>query len=227
MVKESVKITLTEILTNRKSLFITTFVSILVLLLYIWAIEISASIEIFLMANSTIYVALQIIASIVNSILVGISFAIFVEIFQKQKKNGENLSIAETIIAVGFSVGTTGCYVCGSLLLPVVGLTTSLAALPLGGLEIKILTIFLLMYSIVQSAKVYAGICEIRKYTNFHIKLGENLFYLSNRRFIQIRPFLIVFVFSVLIFVVPSFFTGTGSLINSDSHKGVCPISNK
>jgi len=54
----------------------------------------------------------------------------------------------------------SGCPVCGAWLLPLFGIAGSLAVFPFQGLELRVLAILLLAYSILRSADVINGVCR-------------------------------------------------------------------
>ena len=92
----------------------------------------------FLQSNNQIYIGLQIILSIVNAILIGVSIAMLFSIIE-EKKNVSKGSLIQTLGSLLFSAAATGCSVCSAFLLPALGIAASLTALPFGGLEIKAL----------------------------------------------------------------------------------------
>lgn len=188
---------------SKKYLVITALISLLSLYLYYLAIEHSASWYIFLNANSREYIIAQIVFSIINSVLIGISLSMFFFSFEK-KTSGGKLNIFQTGASLFFSVATTGCYVCGSILLPTAGLTASFLSLPFGGLEIKFLTILLLLHSINQYAKNISGACEIKKYKDVNVNLGAANFKFSTKIFDTTKSFAFTFGFIAIIFALPT-----------------------
>ena len=139
----------------------------------------------FLQSNNQIYIWLQIMLSIVNAILIGVSIAMLFSIIE-EKKNVSKGSFIQTLGSLLFSAAATGCSVCSAFLLPALGIAASLTALPFGGLEIKALSILLLIYAIYEYAKSANGLCEI-----------------SKKIFPQLKSFILLLLFIVIIYSLP------------------------
>lgn len=117
--------------------------------------------EIFIDSNTSLYVAGQISTSIINALLLGVVLGLMIYVVEKKKEFGSNLTYVQAFASLLFSLAATGCTICGAVLLPTLGIAGSLAALPWAGLEIKILTVFLLIYSISEYAKIIVGKCKV------------------------------------------------------------------
>jgi hypothetical protein len=81
----------------------------------------------------------------------------------KEKKKTSKTSFLQTFASLLFSAAATGCSVCSAFLLPLLGIAASLTAMPFGGLEIKLLSALLLLYTIYEYAKITSGLCKVPK----------------------------------------------------------------
>lgn len=190
-------------LDERNEQFVFLFVFILSNLLYYFAIVSVVSIGYFLTHNPSWVIISQIILILLNSFLTAIAFVMFIKIF-KNKKAENKTSIIGTIIAMILSVFSTGCYVCGTVLFPAIGLGSSFASLPFGGIEIKFITLGLLLYSVSLLSNNVLGICKVFSNKKFSLKLsGLKLFSFSDKTIYQLRHFLIIFTFVGAIFILP------------------------
>jgi len=218
---------LKQIFKNKFNIFLIVVLTVAISYLYYLVIDSSLPFEIFIKVNDPEFVIFQILFSVVNSFLTAISLVLFIEIIRERKK-GQKSGILSTLIALGFSIGTTGCYVCGSILLPFIGIATSFASLPFGGLEIKFITALLLIYSIRQLLKVYSGLCEIRPDKKYILGIGENKLKISQNQIDNFKPIAVSFALIALIFVLPIFFPqNAGSFFKDGNNHEACPLTGK
>lgn len=160
--------------------------------------------EVFWQSNIAIYNWLQIILTIISAALIALAFTMFAYILEfKDKKYKKQGSILETLGALVFSLSATGCTVCGAFILPTIGIAASLTALPLGGLEIKFLSLLLLVYAIYEYSRILAGVCLPFKQPLFEFKKGNVIFNLNKSTLPQLKPVVIVLVFVLIIYFLP------------------------
>lgn len=191
-------------LDERNEQFIFALVFLVSILLYYFAITSVVSIDYFLTHNPSWVIISQVVLILLNSFFTAIAFVMFTKIF-KNKKAENKTSIIGTIIAMIFSVFSTGCYVCGTILFPAIGLGSSFASLPLGGIEIKLITLSLLLYSVNLLSNNVLGICKVFSNKKFTLRLsGTKLFSISDRTIYQLKHFLIIFTFVGAIFILPA-----------------------
>lgn len=119
----------------------------------------STTLRILTSQNTKFYNWTSAILSIATAILFGISVAMLVYIFKKQKESVKE-SAPSSFTGALFGAIASGCPVCGAWLLPLLGVAGSLAVFPFQGLEIKVLAIILLGFSIFQSSNTVLGICK-------------------------------------------------------------------
>lgn len=193
---------LKKVFNQRKYFAIFGVASGLTLMLYYLAITAGVSWSSFIQANNPVFIFFQIFFSIVNALLVGISISMFVYVIQRKKKT-DGLSITQAVVSLFLSVASTGCYVCGSILLPSLGIAASFTSLPFGGIEIKVLTIILLIYSISQYSEKILEICKIQDYKTIHLRIGQKDVSLSTKHLNNIKPFVFTGSIIVLIFTLP------------------------
>lgn len=181
------------VLRERRWLVVFIIANLLILGMYYIAIELSASFDMFIKANSSIFVLLQVILSVLNAVLGGLSITFILFLFFRQRQlNG--VSSIQSIGSLIFTVGTTGCYVCGSLLLPVAGIGSAIGTLPFAGIELKVLALILFLISIFETAPKVLGICKLDKVYILKtglktINIGEGL--IRNFKYLSLSIFTI------------------------------------
>ncbi len=96
--------------------------------------------------------------SVVTAGLFGLSMAMLLYIFRMRRVGGAGAAPG-TFVGTLIAAVASGCPVCGVWLLPLLGIAGSLAVFPFQGLELRVLAILLLAFSIVRSADVIRGVC--------------------------------------------------------------------
>lgn len=177
-------------------------VALNVLFLYLWVFNKSATWLVFWESNTAFYNWSQIALSIITAILLGIAITFFFHVLEVRKK-GQNISFLETVSSLVFSAAATGCPVCGAFLLPLLGIAASLSALPLGGLEVKLFSILVLLYAISEYAKVITGTCEVPKEKAVRFEKGRLQFNLTRETLPQLKPLPIFLLFVVFVYSLP------------------------
>ena len=148
-----------------------------------------------------IYVWSQILLSIANALLIGIAMSLFLAVFEiKQKSKQATLLTAGSFL---FSAAATGCPVCGAFLLPLLGVSASLAALPLGGIEVKILSLLVLLYAIYEYSKTFTGACPVRKDKLLSWKNGRPAVNINRHTLASQKPLAVLILFIVLVYSLP------------------------
>jgi hypothetical protein len=148
-----------KVFSERKYIAVAATVAFLTLLSFYWAINSAASVEMFLKANTALYLAFFTTLSLINALLAGVAVAFIYYIFSQERDAG-GLGSVQAFGSLLFSVGTTGCYACGTLLLPVVGLGSAFTSFPFAGLETKVASILLLGLSLNSFTPRVLGICK-------------------------------------------------------------------
>lgn len=136
--------------------------SLALLGIYLFIFFRSTTFPVFFLSNTDFYNYASVLLTLVIGILFGIALAMLVYVLRHRMPN--QIAVAGNGFA-GTVLGAlaAGCPVCGAWLLPLLGIAGSLAAFPLQGLEIKIPSIFLLLFSINESARAIAGLCPVVK----------------------------------------------------------------
>ncbi len=129
---------------SMKVLSLSLFISFM--LLDYFLLTRTTSWERFIQDNNPVYIWLTIGLSIINNILIGVVITTLVYVFEKVKQK-THTELANSSMGVFLSLISVGCAVCGGFLLPIFGIAASLTAFPFQGLEIKVLSILLLLYS--------------------------------------------------------------------------------
>lgn len=133
---------------QRFSLLVLTVALFLVFLFldYVLLVQ-TTSWEKFLTDNNQLFVFLAINLSVINNLLIAVALTFLVYVVEEKRKVFKAAG-SNTIIGVFLSLVSVGCAVCGGFLLPIVGIAASLTVFPFQGLEIKALSIALLIFSI-------------------------------------------------------------------------------
>lgn len=169
---------------------LTIFISLNVLLLYYFLLIQKTTWDSFWQSNTAFYSWSQIILSIINAVLIGASISMLFEVIKEKKKTSKT-SFLQTFASLLFSAAATGCSVCSAFLLPLLGIAASLTALPFGGLEIKLLSALLLIYTIYEYAKITSGLCKMPK---------EKI---NKKTLPQLRPLILLIIFVVIVYALP------------------------
>ena len=91
------------------------------------------------------YLYFTFISNIIISILFGLNASILVQRIRMKAKIAKESSLSGSGVLAG--AFASGCPVCGSLLLPLIGVSGGLAAFPFRGLELKALAVSLMIVS--------------------------------------------------------------------------------
>ncbi len=175
----------------------------LVILLYYYILRKTTTLGIFWESNIIAYNVLQITLSILNALLLGLSVAMFIYIVRNNKK-GDKSSFVYSLSSLIFSSAATGCTVCGAFLLPTLGIAASLTALPFGGLEVKALSIILLLYGISEYARIITGNCMLPKEKIIELKNKHVEFNINRKTLPQLKHIAILVLFVTLVYSLPN-----------------------
>jgi len=181
---------------------LTVFIALNVLLLYYFLLIQKTTWAAFWQSNTAFYSWSQIVLSIINAVLIGASVSMLFEVI-KEKKKTSRTSFLQTFASLLFSAAATGCSVCSAFLLPLLGIAASLTALPFGGLEIKLLSALLLIYTIYEYAKITSGLCKIPKEKVASFKEGQLELKINRKTLSQLRPLAFLIIFVVIVYALP------------------------
>ena len=181
---------------------LTVFIALNVLLLYYFLLIQKTTWDSFWQSNTAFYSWSQIVLSIVNAVLIGASVSMFFEVI-KEKKKISKTSFLQTFASLLFSAAATGCSVCSAFLLPLLGIAASLTALPFGGLEIKLLSALLLIYTIYEYAKITSGLCKIPREKVISFERGQIDLKINKETLPQLLPFLLLIIFITIVYTLP------------------------
>ncbi len=175
---------------------------LLVLINYVVLLQ-TTTWEVFWYSNVLIYNLLQIFLTVLLSFFGGVAIAMVIYIFDERIKAHESSLLSE-VVALVFSLGATGCTVCGAILLPLLGIAASLTALPLGGLEIKVLSLALLLYSLYDLSSHVLGLCKITKEKLIRFEQGAIELNINRETLASLKPFVAVLLFLVAVYSLPT-----------------------
>ena len=131
--------------TNKKYLAISILISIITFIaLYYLTFYYTTPMALRSMEGS-FYLYFTFISDIIISILFGLNASILVQRFRMKTKIAKESSLSGSGVLAG--AFASGCPVCGSLLLPLIGVSSGLAVFPFRGLELKALAVSLIVVS--------------------------------------------------------------------------------
>ena len=196
------KIGLKKTFSKPYSWALTIFIALNVLLLYYFLLIQKTTWAAFWQSNTAFYSWAQIVLSIVNAVLIGASISMIFEVIKEKKKTSKT-SFLQTFASLLFSAAATGCSVCSAFLLPLLGIAASLTALPFGGLEVKLLSALLLIYTIYEYAKITSGLCKIPKEKVISFEKGQIELKFNKETFPQLLPLLLLTIFITIVYTLP------------------------
>ena len=173
-----------------------------VIFLYYFILIQNTTWDAFLQSNSQFFTSMQIALSIANAVFVGMAISMLLNVVE-EKKNSSKTSFLQTAGSLLFTVAVTGCSVCSAFLLPTLGIAASLTAFPLGGLEIKFLSLLLLGYAMYEYAKPLSGLCPLPKDKILSSKNGKLDINLSKKTLPQLIPMAVLVLFVLFVYALP------------------------
>lgn len=181
---------------------ITLAIAVNVLFLYYFILTQKTTWDSFLQSNTSFYSFMQIALSIANALFIGASISMLLNVIEEKKKTTKS-SLLQTAGSLLFSAAATGCSVCSAFLLPTLGIAASLTALPFGGLEIKFMSLLVLLYAMYEYAKVTSGLCPFPKESIVSTKKGRLELNISKSTLPQLKPLAVLLLFILLIYALP------------------------
>ncbi|MBI4079457.1 MAG: hypothetical protein HY429_04155 [Candidatus Levybacteria bacterium] len=172
------------------------------LLLYYLILAQKTTWDAFWQSNATWYTLSQVILSVINALIVGVSITFLIYLLDEQKR-AQKATFLNTLGSFFFSAVATGCSVCSAYLLPLLGIAASLTAFPFGGLEVKTLAALIGFYALWQFAAGVAGVCRVYKENVISFE-NKNLQLNLNRETLpQLKPLLLLVAFIFTIYAIP------------------------
>ena len=112
--------------------------------------------------EGSFYLYFTFASNFIISLLFGLNISVLVQKFRMKVKIAKEGSLSGSGVLAG--AFASGCPVCGSLLLPFIGVSSGLAALPFRGLELKMLSLSLMFIStyFVLKSNSKCDSCEIQ-----------------------------------------------------------------
>lgn len=162
-----IKLNLKEIYRSLTNLVLTLSLFISFTLINYFLLTRTTSFERFLLDNNRLFVFLSILLGLINNLLISVALTFLVFFIEKRKKVTAS-SLNNDLLAIFFNLVSTGCAVCGGFLLPIFGIAASLTAFPFQGLEIKVISTFLLLLSLYQMSLIsFSRFEKIKKRKGF------------------------------------------------------------
>lgn len=173
------------------------------LALYYFLLYKTTTLEVFFASNSAFYNWFSIVSTLLISLFFGIAMSFLIWQWRARKENIAGHT-GNTFIASFFGAVSTGCPVCGTFLVSILGIGGGLMAFPFQGLEIKVISLGLLSFAIFSSAKSISNrdrpVCEPVKKETF-LRIEKRDFVLTINKG-TIKPLLPAFVGLSLLFLV-------------------------
>lgn len=193
---------LKEVFSEPLYLFLAVSLGVNLLAFYYFIFRQSTTFAVFFSSNNAFYNWSAITLTIINAAFFGIALSLIAFILKK-RMIGAASGAGNSFFGAFFGAISSGCPVCGAWLLPILGIAGSLAAFPLQGLEIKLLSVFLLSFSINESAKSIAGLCPAPKkrllsWDEKHFTLKFNKESLS-----QLKPAFVILTSLLIVYSLP------------------------
>lgn len=133
------------IYTNKKYLVISILISIITFIALYYLTFYYTTPRALRSMEGSFYLYFTFISNFIISLLFGLNVSIILQrISMKTKAIKESSLSGSGVLAGAFA---SGCPVCGSLLLPLIGISGGLAAFPFRGLELKALAVSLMLVS--------------------------------------------------------------------------------
>lgn len=130
---------------NKKYLLISTLISLVTFIALYYLTFYFTTPKALRSMEGTFYFYFTFISNFIISVLFGLNTSIIIyQIRLKNKIVKDSFLSGSGVVAGSFA---SGCPVCGSLLLPLIGVSGGLAAFPLRGLELKALAVSLTLVS--------------------------------------------------------------------------------
>ena len=149
----------------KDSLFVALALSLALNLLafyYLIFLE-TTTLNVFFSLNSAFYNWTSIISTIIISLFFGIAVSLLIWQWRRQKELNP-AHLGNSFLASFFGAISTGCPICGAFLASILGIGGGLTAFPFQGLGIKAISLGLLSFAIISSAKsISKKTCETYK----------------------------------------------------------------
>ncbi len=171
-----------------KTSYLALSVSIFFLLLFLnfFLLTRTTTWEQYMSGNSRMFLFWSISLSILNNLLIAVAVTFLIYIVEMKRKLTK-VEGTSPLVSTFLSLISVGCTVCGGFLLPLVGVAASLTAFPFQGLEIKVLSILLLLFSLSEFSKRITGV---------FIRPGNRISHLKKYKLLYASLFAVVLVYS-------------------------------
>ena len=133
------------IYTNKKYLFVSALVSVLTFIALYYLTFYYTTPKVLRSMEGPFYLYFTFISNIIISILFGFNVSMLIQKLTMRTKIAKEGSLSGSGALV--AAFASGCPVCGYLLLPLIGISSGLAAFPFRGLELKALALSLMLVS--------------------------------------------------------------------------------
>lgn len=182
------------------ALIITSSLSIL--LLYLVLFLQSSTFEVLFLSSTAPYLVATIVLTPLIALLGGIGVTQAVYILSNRLAARRGQGVARGIAGAGFGALAAGCPSCASLLLPLLGIAGSLAAYPLGGLELRLFALIVLADALWENSRVVAGVCPT--FQTVFARMEDDALVLNFNDVVrQLKPALLIVFFVLMVYILP------------------------
>jgi hypothetical protein len=144
----------------------------------------------------------SIILTIFTSLFFGISLSLL--IYRWRQISAQRAIGGKDFIGGFFGALSMGCPVCGSFLLPFLGIAGGLSVFPFQGLELKLVALFLFGFSIYQSSKKISGKTCLVTEKLVRIENGNFIFNLNKTTLTSLFSFLLPLLILAIVILLPA-----------------------
>ncbi len=174
------------------------------LLVYLLLFLSATNFETFFISNTSLYIAAAMALTAMIALLGGIALAQAIYIAHTRQALWRAQGTARGLFGAGIGALSVGCPACASLLLPALGIAGSLAIFPLGGLEIKLLSLIILVDAIWEGSRIIAGVCPPMQSRLFSTDDENRLVINVNRQTLrQLKPVALIAAAVLAVYLLP------------------------
>lgn len=182
-------------------------ISLNLLFLYYFFFVKVTTFKVFFDSNTSFYAFSSIALTILIALTYGIAISLLLWQRRIQKTLARPADLGNRLIGSFLGALSVGCPVCGAYLASLLGISGGLFIFPFQGLEIKLISLGLLLFAVFSSVKfIYnqkQGICHSENQDIFKLKEGKAILTFTRASLMPIVPALIGFLSLILVAYFP------------------------
>ncbi len=173
-------------------IFLALSLSLNLLLIYYLIFLKTTTLSLLFSTTNSFYAWSSVFLTILTSLFFGISFSLL--IYRWQQISTQKAFGGKDFIGCFVGALSMGCPVCGSLLLPILGVAGGLSVFPFQGLELKLMAFFLFSLSILESSKIISNQSCLPKEKPIKFEQGKLLLNFNKNTLSFFLPILILVI---------------------------------